>query len=71
MMQALTWTSLAPGIWRARLGAPTSVTPMTLAAAPPALDSLTSLPDTPMPEFSFSPCARDGRQPHCHPFFLD
>ncbi len=58
MMQALTWTSLAPGIWRARLGAPTSVTPMTLAAAPPALDSLTSLPDTPMPEFSFSPCAR-------------
>ena len=46
MMQALTWTSLAPGIWRARLGAPTSVTPMTLAAAPPALDSLTSLPDT-------------------------
>ena len=35
MMQDLTWTSLAPGVWRARLGTPSPITPMTLTAAPP------------------------------------
>lgn len=48
-LQALTWTELYPGIWRARLGNPEPHTHVSSRLIPPAAERIPSLPRVPEP----------------------
>jgi alpha-glucosidase (family GH31 glycosyl hydrolase) len=46
---ALRWERVAPGVWRAQVGRPESLTLLGAAGAKPALEALGKLPDAPFP----------------------
>jgi alpha-glucosidase (family GH31 glycosyl hydrolase) len=47
--RALRWERVAPGVWRAQVGRPESLTLLGAAGARPALDALGKMPDAPFP----------------------
>jgi alpha-glucosidase (family GH31 glycosyl hydrolase) len=47
--RALRWERVAPGVWRAQVGRPESLTLLGAAGARPALEALGRLPDAPFP----------------------
>src|SRR5215211_5743289 len=46
---ALRWERVAPGVWRAQVGRPESLTLLGAAGARPALEALGKMPDAPFP----------------------
>src|SRR5215212_10577061 len=47
--RALRWERVAPGVWRAQVGRPESLTLLGAAGARPALEALGKMPDAPFP----------------------
>src|SRR5687767_6964777 len=54
-----TWTEVAPGVWKATIGRPESLTLLKAAGGKPALRSLGTLPK---PEFPLDQKEIEGRQ---------